>query len=629
MKKLIYSAVWILLVAISVAGCKEDEPALGAIPTPEEAEFTFEPTEASANDIVFTNTAPGIKKWEFSDGVVKEGNTVTKTFIFKGEYTVTLTIYGSGGSVSTQQTVEIAQTDLSKLPPVYTYLTGGIGYPEGKTWIIDATRNGHMGLGPKAGKTPEWWTAKANEKAGSGLYNDKYTFKLDGFEYVQATDGDIFLNKDFGVQFPESYENAGDRTSPYEDKENLKWTIVEGGTDENRTYTLNLTNSGFIGFYTGVSSYEILSISEEEMFVKFYDALHPEFAWYHRLIPEGFEPPPPATSTLPIDFEGAKPPFDVFGGTAYDVIANPFSGGINTSAKVAKYVKGMEGNWAGMITTLSSKLDFSAKTIMKYKVYSPVAGKALFKLETSDGSADPVEVFGTVTKVNEWEEISFDFAGTPSDVYDRFAIFLDFDNNNGGTFHFDDIRQVAEEAPLTLDALTGGVSKVWKLKASAGSFGVGPAKGSDSWWPNGANISGDRPCLFNDEFIFKSGNVYQYDSKGDIWGEPYMGLADGCTNQDNLPLNAQAWGSGTHSFTFTPAVGSTPATIAVTGTGAFIALPKAFNGGEYTAAPPVADRTVTYEVLSYVKVGSTETLSLTLDYSGNGTGYWNFVLVAQ
>jgi hypothetical protein len=61
MKKLIYSAVWILLVAVSIAGCKEDEPALGAIPTQEEAEFTFEPTEASANDIVFTNTAPGIK----------------------------------------------------------------------------------------------------------------------------------------------------------------------------------------------------------------------------------------------------------------------------------------------------------------------------------------------------------------------------------------------------------------------------------------------------------------------------------------------------------------------------------------------------------------------------------------
>jgi hypothetical protein len=67
----------------------------------------------------------------------------------------------------------------------------------------------------------------------------------------------------------------------------------------------------------------------------------------------------------------------------------------------------------------------------------------------------------------------------------------------------------------------------------------------------------------------------------------------------------------------------------VTGTGAFIALPKAFNGGEYAAAPPVGDRTVTYEVLSYVKVGSTETLAITVDISGDGSSFWNFTLVAQ
>jgi hypothetical protein len=208
------------------------------------------------------------------------------------------------------------------------------------------------------------------------------------------------------------------------------------------------------------------------------------------------------------------------------------------------------------------------------------------------------------------------------------ALFLDFDNNAGGTFYLDDIRQASVPAELTLAALTGGSAKTWKLKPAAGSFGVGPGKGDMSWWPGGADISGDRPCLFNDEFIFKTGNVYQYDTKGDIFGEGYMGGGlNGCTADSNLPANAAAWGSGTHSFVFTPAAGADPATIAVTGTGAFIALPKAYNGGEYGAAPPTPNATVTYEVLNYVKTASSETLTIAVGIGGGG--YWTFVLVAQ
>jgi hypothetical protein len=262
-------------------------------------------------------------------------------------------------------------------------------------------------------------------------------------------------------------------------------------------------------------------------------------------------------------------------------------------------------------------------------VYSPVAGRALFKLETQDGSAAAVEVFANVTKVNEWEELTFNFSGTASNVYNKIAMFLDFDNNNGGTFYIDDIRQAFIPAVLTEADLTGGSAKSWVLKPAAGSFGVGPAKGSDAWWPNGADISGDRPCLFNDEFIFKTGGVYEYDANGDIFGEAYMGTSDGCQPVANLPAANAAWGSGAHTFTFNPASGDNPATITVSGTGAFIALPKAFNGGEKTAGPPTTDGSVTYEVLNYVKNGSTETLTIGIDITNNASGFWTFVLIAQ
>ena len=106
--------------------------------------------------------------------------------------------------------------------------------------------------------------------------------------------------------------------------------------------------------------------------------------------------------------------------------------------------------------------------------------------------------------------------------------------------------------------------------------------------------------------------------------------ADGCTSETDLPADAQAWGSGTHSFTFTSGNDVDPDKITVTGTGAFIALPKAYNGGEYAAGPPETDGSVTYEVLNYSNDGTSETLIITVDISEGQVGgaYWTFTLEA-
>ena len=638
MKRLIYNFIRILSLTLFVMSCdpSEDELTLGAPPTAEDAVFTYTIDAENENIIHFRNTSEGfIKNWDFGNGGTAKGSEVTGIFPLKGSYEVSLTVVTSGGSAKSVQTIEIAETDPTLLDlPVYNMLTGGADQPEGKTWVVDASRAGHFGLGPNTEFAPTWYTAGANEKEGGGMYNDTYTFILADFQFEWETNGDVYLNGGQADKFAGSAENpVGDFMAPYEAPENLTWSISE---DSEGNQFLTITN-GFIGYYTGVSEYQIMSLTENELFLRFLDTANPEFAWYIKLIPEGFTPPdkepepePVSKTTLPVDFEGEAPHFNGFGGTVYQVTDNPDASGINTSAKTGEYVKGTEGNWAGIETSLAAPLDFSVNNLIKYKVYSPVAGKALFKLESVDGSASPIEVFADVTKTNEWEELTFDFSEAASGTYDKIAMFLDFDHNNGGTFYIDDIRQAAETAALTEEALTGGAAKSWVLKPAAGSFGVGEGKGMDNYWPNGADISADRPCLFNDAFIFKTGGVYEYNANGDLFAEPYMGVDPGaCIEESALPADAQAWGSGTHSFTFTPATETEPGYITVSGTGAFIALPKAYNGGEYAAGPPEADGSVTYEVMSYVKTGDSETLSLTIDISGTGATYWNFVLISQ
>lgn len=641
MKRILYNLIWILSLQTLVFGCgslEEEDLTLGAPPTKEDATFTYTVDEENENIIHFKNTSSGfIKNWDFGNGGTAKGSEVTGVFPLKGTYEVTLSVFTSGGSATSVQTIEIAETDPTLLDlPVYNLLTGGAGSPEGKTWVVDASRAGHFGLGPNTEFAPIWYAAGANEKEGGGIYNDTYTFILEDFRFQWETNGDVYLNGGQADKFAGSAASpVGDFIAPYQAPENLTWSVTE---DSEGNQFLSIAN-GFIGYYTGVSEYQIIRLTENELFLRFLDTANPEFAWYVKLIPEGFTPPEPepepepepvSKTTFPVDFEGDQPPFNGFGGTVYQAVANPDATGINTSAKVGEYVKGTDGNWAGIETALAAPLDFSTNNLIKYKVYSPVAGRALFKLESLDGSATPVEVFADVTKTNEWEELTFDFSEAASGTYDKIAMFLDFDNNNGGTFYIDDIRQSAEMAALTIGDLTGGSAKTWVLKPAAGSFGVGQTKGSDNYWPNGQDISGDRPCLFNDEFIFKTEGVYEYNAKGDVFGEPYMGVDPGaCIEESTLPAEAASWGSGTHTFAFTPATETEPAYITVSGTGAFIALPKAYNGGEYAAGPPEADKSVKYEVLSYVKNGDTGTLALTIDISGTGEAYWSFVLISQ
>jgi PKD repeat protein len=644
-------------------------------PTVEEAGFSFQPSEESLNILNFTaDNDFFLMVWDLGNGVKAEGRKVTGFYPLAGTYNVTLTIYSKGGSVAYSKEVIIEQTDPTLLDrPVFNMLTGGIDAVNGKTWVIDSTRVGHLGVGPIASEFPDFYQSRPNEKVGSGMYNTRYTFKLRDFVFDWQTNGLVYLNAAQGSNFAGAFDpGVGDLSAPFESPGGLNWNIVE---ESGKHPMLSVTSPGFIGYFTGTRAYQILNLTENEMFLRFTDQANSALAWYVRLIPAGFAPPSdptpepenPNVSFSLSDLIGngrkawtLKPGPGAFGvgpergSDAFFPNGNDISGD-RPCLFNDQYIFDENGNYE-----YDAKGDIFGESYMGLATEGcqPEAnlagtpgsawasGKHQYSFTPGTGNSYPkITVTGTgafivLPKAYNGGEYS---QGPPRNnesvtyeviSYDRqsgeLQLSIDITSNGGVFWNFTLIPSQDEseaDGSLRLQDLVGSGSKSWKLKPAAGAFGVGPAPGNDSFFPNGTNISADRPCLFNDLFIFKENGDFEYDAQGDIFGESYMGLAtEGCQPESNLAGTAgAAWASGKHRFSFQPSSGNTRPKITVTGTGAFIVLPKAFNGGEYSQGPPRTNESVTYDVLEYKP--ETKELTLVLDISNNGSVWWTFVLI--
>ncbi len=182
-------------------------------------------------------------------------------------------------------------------------------------------------------------------------------------------------------------------------------------------------------------------------------------------------------------------------------------------------------------------------------------------------------------------------------------------------------RDAAPPCTGMMEFMTGCTERTWKLAPVAGSLWVGPVGGAQTWWAIGASAATDRPCAYNDEWIFKADGSVVYDTKGDIWAETYMGVsADGCHPESVLQGAQTAWGSGTHAFSLIPATATAPDQLKMEGLGAFIGLPKAANGGEVFT--PI--NSITYDVLSTNEdANGVRTMEIEVNWGG---GLWRFTI---
>ena len=145
---------------------------------------------------------------------------------------------------------------------------------------------------------------------------------------------------------------------------------------------------------------------------------------------------------LPIDFEGSSYVFTDFDGAGSAVVSNPFNTADNSSENVVEHVRNGGEFWAGTYLSVNP-INFTSSSIIKMKVYSPgVDIPVLLKLEDPIGGA-AFEITMNTTEANQWEELSFDFTGQPSDLYTRLVIIFNMqtvgDGSANSTYYFDDI----------------------------------------------------------------------------------------------------------------------------------------------------------------------------------------------
>ncbi len=129
-----------------------------------------------------------------------------------------------------------------------------------------------------------------------------------------------------------------------------------------------------------------------------------------------------------------------------EFVANPSSDSVNDSAIVAKMTAKQAGQpWAGTETTSANTTPFTmdaTNSIVKIMVYKSVISDVGMKF--SVGAAAQPEIKVANTKINEWEELTFDFSGriglAETINIDSVIVFPDFDARaQDNVVYFDNI----------------------------------------------------------------------------------------------------------------------------------------------------------------------------------------------
>ena len=303
MKKIIINIVSVFVLLLMV-NCQEDNLGFGALDTPSNLKVTAEiigktaalPNGDGSGKVKFTSTAENAisYKYIFSDGTSANSPSgiLENTFATPGTNTYTVTVIASGaGGVATNMTLEVTVFSDFKDEQAVQFLTGGAS----KKWYWAQSEDGHLGVGPNVAWSdptfgtknyyPDFYSAKANEKSATCLYNSVMTFSIVGQQMKFELDnkGQTYYNGAFkggGDDACYDLNTSGAKTVTLSKSDSFITKNPDSAT-QTRGTTMNFADGGFMGYFVGTSSYEILSITDNRMVVRVIQSGNPFLAWYH------------------------------------------------------------------------------------------------------------------------------------------------------------------------------------------------------------------------------------------------------------------------------------------------------------------------------------------------------------
>lgn len=308
MKKIIINIVSVVALFL-MASCQEESKSFGSLDAPANlvvtAQIIGQNTTTALNGdgtgkVLFTAKADNAISYRYIFGDGTSVNSPSGIFekrynqIGLNTYTITIIATGKGGIAATT-TKQITVLSNFEDPQTVAFLTGG----SQKTWYWAASETGHLGVGPNSSDNTQnyyghWYQAVPWEKASSSesscLYGNELTFSLVGnqLKYQLDNHGQTFFNKDFqsvvggtaGYDFCYNYNATGLKTVNLGPSESVVMASPDHLTRTTGTM-MNFSDGGFMGYYIGQNSYEILSITANRMVVRAVMGGNPGLAWYH------------------------------------------------------------------------------------------------------------------------------------------------------------------------------------------------------------------------------------------------------------------------------------------------------------------------------------------------------------
>lgn len=318
MKKLIINIVSVFTLLLMV-NCQEDNFTFGSIDTPTNLDVKYEivgkttlaPNGDGSGKIKFISTADNAisYKYVFSDGTTENAPSgiLEKRFSKPGINTYNVTVLATGkGGITTNSTLEITVFSSFKDDEAVQFLTAG----SSQKWYWAQDEIAHLGVGQNSPDQidinghlnyfPTYYATQPNEKATTCLYNSVMTFSLvgDQIKFNLNNGGQTYYNGAIKGGDDNCYDldTTGDKVVTLSPSDSYV-TMNKDHATQTRGTQMNFSDGGFMGYFFGATSYEILSITANRMVVRAVMPSNPALAWYHI-----FTTTPPSQATPVTDY---------------------------------------------------------------------------------------------------------------------------------------------------------------------------------------------------------------------------------------------------------------------------------------------------------------------------------------